>query len=59
MNHLNPDRPFLIAGHSQGSMAQIHLMRKRFNDPDLQKRLVATYLIGYSVPPFSFSGRSY
>lgn len=50
LKHLNPDRPFLIAGHSQGSMALIYLMRKRFNDPDLQKRLVAAYLIGYSVP---------
>ena len=27
----------------------INLMRKHFNDPDLQKRLVAAYLIGYSV----------
>ena len=50
LTHLNPDRPFLIAGHSQGSMALINLMRKRFDDPDLQKRLVAAYLIGYSVP---------
>ena len=30
-------------------MALINLMRKRFNDPELQKRLVAAYLIGYSV----------
>jgi len=50
LEHLNPDRPFLIAGHSQGTMALIHLMRKRFDDPDLQQRLVAAYLIGYSVP---------
>ena len=50
LKHLNPDRPFIIAGHSQGSMALINLIRKRFNDPDLQKRLIAAYLIGYSVP---------
>ncbi len=50
LEHLNPDRPFLIAGHSQGSMALIHLMRRRFQDPDLPPRLVAAYLIGYSVP---------
>jgi len=50
IEHLNPDRPFLIAGHSQGSMALINLMRERFNDPEIQKRLVAAYLIGYSVP---------
>jgi hypothetical protein len=50
IKNLNPDRPFIIAGHSQGSMALINLMRKRFNDEALQKRLVAAYLIGYSVP---------
>jgi len=49
ITNLNPDRPFIIAGHSQGSMALINLMRKRFNDSALQKRLVAAYLIGYSV----------
>jgi pimeloyl-ACP methyl ester carboxylesterase len=49
IKHLNPDRPFILAGHSQGTMALINLMRNHFNDPDLQKRLVAAYLIGYSV----------
>ena len=49
IKNLNPDRPFIIAGHSQGTMALINLMRKHFNNPDLQKRLIAAYLIGYSV----------
>lgn len=49
IKNLNHDRPFIIAGHSQGTMALIHLMQKRFNDPELQKRLVAAYLIGYTV----------
>ena len=49
IKHLNPDRPFILASHSQGTMTLIDLMRKRFNDPALQKRLVAAYLIGYSV----------
>ncbi len=47
--HLNPDRPFLLAGHSQGSMVIIELMRRRMGDPELQKRLVAAYIIGYTV----------
>jgi hypothetical protein len=47
--HLNTDRPFIIAGHSQGTMTLINLMRNKFDDPALQKRLVAAYLIGYSV----------
>ena len=50
LDNLNPDRPFILAGHSQGTMALIDLMRKRFDNADLQERLVAAYLIGYSVP---------
>ena len=46
---LNNNRPFILAGHSQGSQALIYLMSKRFNDKDLQKRLIAAYLIGFSV----------
>ncbi len=49
LKEFNPDRPFILAGHSQGTMTLINLMRKRFSDPELQKRLVAAYLIGYSV----------
>lgn len=49
LKHFNRKRPFIIAGHSQGTMTLINLMRKRFNDPKLQKHLVAAYLIGYSV----------
>ncbi len=49
LKYLNPDRPFILAGHSQGTMALINLMRNRFNDSVLQKRLVAAYLIGYSI----------
>lgn len=51
LEHLSDGRPFILAGHSQGSMALTYLMRKRFNDPALQKRLVAAYLIGYSITP--------
>ncbi len=46
---LNPDRPFILAGDSQGSVVLLDLMRRRFADPGLQRRLVAAYLIGYSV----------
>lgn len=49
LKNLNPDRPFILASHSQGTMTLINLMRERFNDPALQKRLVAAYLIGYSI----------
>ncbi len=49
IKNLNPDRPFILAGHSQGSMVIVELMRRRLNNPALQKRLVAAYPIGYSV----------
>jgi pimeloyl-ACP methyl ester carboxylesterase len=49
LKNLNTDRPFILAGHSQGTMAVIALMQKRFNESELQKRLIAAYLIGYSV----------
>jgi len=50
INNLNNGRPFIIAGHSQGTMALIELIKKEFgNSEDLRKRLVAAYLIGYTV----------
>jgi Protein of unknown function (DUF3089) len=54
LKNLNSGRPFILAGHSQGSMALISLMREYFKNPDLQKRLVAAYLIGYSITPEDF-----
>jgi hypothetical protein len=48
--YLNNGRPFIIAGHSQGTMALIELIKNRFgNNPQLRSRLVAAYLIGYTV----------
>lgn len=51
MAHYNQGRPFILAGFSQGSMALLNLMEKKFNNPAWQKQLVAAYLIGYSVTP--------
>lgn len=48
-NH-NNGRPFIIAGHSQGTMTLIELIKNRFGDDEnLRRRLVAAYLIGYTV----------
>lgn len=49
IKNLNPDRPFILAGHSQGTMTLVNLMRNKFSDSALQNRLVAAYLIGYTV----------
>ena len=49
LTHFNKDRPFILAGHSQGSMVLLDLLFQRFQNKDLQDRLVAAYIIGYSV----------
>lgn len=48
--HCNGGRPFIIAGHSQGSSMILLLLRTYFKDhPEYYSRMVAAYTIGYSV----------
>jgi hypothetical protein len=52
--HYNQDanhkpRPFILAGHSQGSDLLLMLLERRFDDKALRKQLVAAYVIGWSV----------
>ena len=50
IGHLNQGRPFILAGHSQGTMALIELIKTEFgNNETLGNQLVAAYLIGYTV----------
>lgn len=54
MAHFNKDasgkpRPFILAGHSQGSNLLLLLLENKFSDPALRKQLVAAYVIGWSV----------
>jgi hypothetical protein len=49
LTFLNQGRPFILAGHSQGSIILVDLLRSRFHDLTLQKKLVAAYVIGYSI----------
>ena len=49
ITNLNKGRPFILAGHSQGSETLINLMKDKFDKPELMNKLVASYLIGYSV----------
>jgi Protein of unknown function (DUF3089) len=54
LNHFNKDvngnpRPFILAGHSQGSNLLLMLLQDKFSDPSLRKQLVAAYVIGWSV----------
>ena len=46
----NNGRPFIIAGHSQGSALTKLVLKKYFAEhPDYYKRMIAAYVIGYSV----------
>ena len=50
LDHFNGGRPFAIAGHSQGADVATHLLAGFFADhPDVAKRMVVAYVIGYSV----------
>lgn len=46
----NQGRPFILAGHSQGSNHGLRLIQQRIIGAALQKRLVAAYLVGMAIP---------
>ena len=48
-NH-NKGRPFILAGHSQGSNVMLYLLSEYMKkNPDVYARMIAAYIIGYSV----------
>ena len=48
--HCNDGRPFVIAGHSQGSVIIKQILKQYFKEhSDRYERMVAAYVIGYSV----------
>jgi hypothetical protein len=50
IKNLNQGRPFILAGHSQGSNLLANLLSGYMKkNPDLYKRMVAAYVIGYSI----------
>ncbi|MBI4860482.1 MAG: DUF3089 domain-containing protein [Candidatus Riflebacteria bacterium] len=50
INHYNQGRPFILAGHSQGSIHGSRLLQEKIMGTPLQSRLVAAYLIGMTIP---------
>ncbi|MBR9982681.1 MAG: DUF3089 domain-containing protein [Desulfatitalea sp.] len=50
IKHFNHGRPFILAGHSQGSNVLINLLTGYLGDhPDVYQRMIAAYIIGYPV----------
>ena len=49
LSQLNPKQAFILAGHSQGTLHSTRLLRERIAGKPLQKRMVAAYLVGFSV----------
>ncbi|NCC67041.1 MAG: DUF3089 domain-containing protein [Clostridia bacterium] len=50
IEHYNNGRPFILAGHSLGSNMLLYLLSEYMEEhPDVYARMVAAYVIGYSV----------
>ena len=49
LEHYNEGRPIIIAGHSQGALMSMWLLRDFFDGKPLRKQLVAAYLAGWPV----------
>lgn len=43
------DQPFVLAGHSQGALHLLYLLRDRIAASDLSDRMIAAYVIGWPV----------
>ena len=48
--HQNQGRPFIVAGHSQGSLHAMRLIQERIAGTQLARRLVAVFMIGSPAP---------
>lgn len=49
LKEIGPDRPIILAGHSQGAFHLTRLLRERVAGKPLAKRIVAAYVIGWPV----------
>lgn len=49
IKNLNDNRPFIIAGHSQGSIMTSMLLADVMKDETLRSRMVAAYAIGWPI----------
>lgn len=49
IENLNGGRPFILAGHSQGSEQILELMKREFTDGKYADKFLGAYIIGFSV----------
>ncbi len=50
LENYNDGRPFILAGHSQGSNMLLYILSEYMAEhPDVCERMVAAYVVGYSV----------
>jgi hypothetical protein len=49
LDHFNNGRPFILAGHSQGSNVLLFILSEIKDQPEVYERMVAAYVIGFSV----------
>lgn len=49
MKNWNQGRPFILAGHSQGGLHVLSLLRERIENTPLEKQLVVAYIAGWPV----------
>ncbi len=54
IQHRQNGRPFIIAGHSQGSHHAMRLLEERISHKPLKSSLVAAYLVGVPMPMDKF-----
>ncbi len=55
LEHWNGGRPFILVGHSQGAFSLLNLLKREFNKPELERKLIAAYLFGCSVTDADFT----
>lgn len=46
----NRERPFILAGHSQGSIHLFRLLQERVAGTSLERQMVAAYVVGAALP---------
>ena len=54
IEHYNQGRPFILASHSQGTCHALRLVEEKIDGTDLHQRMIAAYLIGFSMPAAYF-----